>query len=112
MPRRQGASARRHSAPAIVRQVRLVCGLVLLLFVVSHLANHALGLVSLGAMEWGRRWFLAVWRSTAGKATLYAALFAHAGLALWLIARRPHFRMPAWEALQALLGLAVPPLLI
>jgi adenylate cyclase len=112
MPRLEGASVRRHSVPAILRQVRLACGLVLLMYVVLHLANHALGLISLGAMEWGRGWFLALWRTTAGTAALYTALLAHAGLALWIIARRPHFRMPAWEGLQTGLGLAVPLFLI
>ena len=59
-------------------------------------------------MEWGRRWFLALWRSAAGTAVLYTALLTHLVLALSLIARRQHFRMPAWEALQTLLGLAIP----
>lgn len=110
-PRHKGTSTRRHSAPAFTRRVRLVSGLVLLTYVVLHLLNHALGVISLDAMEWGRRWFLAVWRSAAGTAALYTALLAHLVLALSLIARRQHFRMPAWEALQTLLGLAIPLLL-
>ena len=32
-------------------------------FVASHLANHALGLISLEAMEAGRIVFLAIWRT-------------------------------------------------
>lgn len=112
MRQREPTSARRHSALALVRQVRLVSGLVLLTYVVLHLLNHALGLISLDAMEWGRRWFLALWRTAAGTAVLYAALLAHLVLALWLIARRPHFRMPPWEASQALLGLSLPLFLI
>ena len=78
MSRLEGASVRRHSAPALVRQVRLACGLVLLTYVALHLLNHALGLISLDAMEWGRGWFLALWRTTVGTAVLYTALLAHA----------------------------------
>src|SRR5262249_3715486 len=98
----------RHSAPVFVRQVRLIGGLVLLAYVVLHLLNHALGLISLDAMEWGRGWFLALWRSAPGTVVLYTALLSHLLLALWLIARRPHFRMPAWEGLETLVGRARP----
>ncbi len=45
-----------------IRWTRLVTGLVLLSYVLSHLLNHALGLWSLEAMEEGRGWFLAAWR--------------------------------------------------
>jgi adenylate cyclase len=112
MPRRNGAAGRRHSAPVFVRQLRLLGGLVLLAYVVLHLLNHALGLVSLEAMEWGRVWFLDLWRTMVGTAVLYTALLTHLVLALWIVARRPHFRMPAWEVLQTVFGLALPLFLI
>jgi len=38
----------------IVRRVRLVSGLVLLTYLATHFINHALGLISLEAMEAGR----------------------------------------------------------
>ena len=42
---------------AWVRQLRLTTGLILFTFVTTHLLNHALGLISLDAMEAGRWWF-------------------------------------------------------
>jgi adenylate cyclase len=99
------------SAAAWVRLVRLSAGLVLLTYVTTHLSNHALGLVSLAAMESGRDWFLALWRSTLGTVLLYGALVTHLLLAPWSLYQRRHLRMPAWEALQLLLGLSIPPLL-
>src|SRR5262245_10146519 len=63
-------------------------------------------------MEAGRWWFLALWRSLPGTLVLYGALATHFGLALYSLARRRHFRMPAWEATQILLGLSIPPLLM
>jgi adenylate cyclase len=42
---------------------RTVTGLVLIAYLATHFLNHALGLVSLAAMEAGRPWFLLVWRS-------------------------------------------------
>jgi adenylate cyclase len=101
-----------YSPGALVRGARLGSGLVLLGYVVAHVANHALGLVSLDAMELGRGWFLVMWRSAAGTTALYGALAVHFALALWSIYQRRHFRIPAWEALQLLLGLSIPLLLV
>ncbi|HCB1864311.1 TPA: hypothetical protein MYQ25_005405 [Citrobacter amalonaticus] len=76
------------------RQVRLASGLVLFSFVATHLANHALGLVSLGAMEAGRSVFLAIWRSMPGTFALYGAFVVHFALALRAIYSRRAWRMP------------------
>ena len=94
-----------------VRPVRLVCGLLLLVYLVTHFGNHALGLVSLSAMEEGRLGFLALWRNPVGETALLGALLAHWLLGLWLIYQRRTLRMPVWEAVQIILGLAVPILL-
>jgi len=96
---------------AWIRPLRLWCGLILFSYLVTHFSNHALGLVSLGAMETGRIWFLAFWRNPVGETALFGALLAHWLLGLWLIFRRRTLRMPLWEATQIVLGLTVPPLL-
>jgi adenylate cyclase len=96
---------------AWVRPVRLWCGLILFAYLFTHFSNHALGLVSLDAMEAGRLWFLALWRNPVAETALLGALLAHWLLGLWLIYRRRTLRMPAWEATQIIFGLAVPPLL-
>ncbi len=94
-----------------VRRVRLGAAFVLLTYLILHFSNHALGLVSLDAMETGRRWFLAIWRSQLGTLALYGAIVVHGGLALWLLYQRRTLRMPAWEAAQYTLGLVLPALL-
>jgi adenylate cyclase len=94
-----------------VRRWRLGAAFVLLTYVVLHFLNHALGLVSLAAMEAGRWWFLWLWRSPVGTVALYGSLSVHGGLALWLLYQRRTLRMPAWEATQYGLGLAIPALL-
>ena len=94
-----------------VRRVRLGAAFVLLTYLILHFSNHALGLVSLDAMETGRHWFLAIWRSQLGTLALYGAIVVHGGLALWLLYQRRTLRMPAWEAAQYTLGLVLPALL-
>jgi len=95
-----------------VRRLRLGAAYVLLTYLTLHFTNHALGLVSLDAMETGRWWFLALWRSAPGTVALYGAVTVHGILALWLLYDRRTLRMPLWEAAQYALGLALPPLLV
>jgi len=95
-----------------VRRVRLISGLVLFAFLATHYLNHMLGLVSLEAIEAGRRVFLLLWRNPLGNLALYAALLVHIGLAYWSIYQRRSLKLAPWEAAQLLLGLAVPPLLL
>jgi adenylate cyclase len=94
-----------------IRRLRLGAAFVLLTYLILHFSNHALGLVSLDAMEIGRSWFLAIWRSRLGTLALYGAIVVHGVLALWLFYARRTLRMPAWEATQYALGLVLPALL-
>jgi len=96
------------SRSELATKLRLASGLVLMTFVVSHLVNHALGIDSLQTMEQGRVFFVAVWRSWPGSVVLYAALAIHVILVIHRLHRRRALRMPAWEVLQIVLGLAIP----
>ena len=102
-----GRTGIRLAAPDLAR-LRLWSGLVVLGYAATHLANHALGLVSLDAMEAGRRWFVAVWRAPPAEALLVASLLGHAGLSLWRVWERRSLRMSAGEAVQLVTGLLIP----
>jgi adenylate cyclase len=92
--------------------VRSVTGMILGLYVLLHLSNHALGLISVRTQEAARPWVMAFWHSWIGQVLLYGSIIIHAGLGLSTLFRRRHFRMPWWEAGQTLLGLCVPYLLL
>ncbi|RYE73717.1 MAG: adenylate/guanylate cyclase domain-containing protein, partial [Hyphomicrobiales bacterium] len=94
------------------RRVRLVTGWILFAFVAMHLLNHALGLISIGAMERGRGWFNLVWGNLVGTLLFYGSLAVHFALALQALYRRRTLRMPAREALHLVLGIGLPLLLI
>jgi adenylate cyclase len=98
--------------PVRLREVRLVTGLVLGAFLVTHFGNHALGLVSIDAMEAARGYFNLLWRNPLGTALLYGSLLLHFLLALQALYRRRTLRMPVREAMQLILGLGLPFLLI
>src|SRR2546426_6154622 len=94
-----------------IRRLRLGAAFVLLTYLILHFSNHALGLHSLDAMEAGRRWFLAIWRSQLGTLALYGAIVVHGGLALWLLHQRRTLRMAGGGAAQYALRPALPALL-
>jgi adenylate cyclase len=91
-----------------VRQVRLICGLILFSYLLSHYINHALGNISLGALEYGLRFHMGFWTSPIGTLLLYPALFVHGSLGLWALYRRRYFRWKAAEITQLTLGLLIP----
>jgi adenylate cyclase len=94
------------------RRLRLATGLVIAAYVAGHFLNHALGIVSLAAMDVARNVLASWWRSLPGTVLLYGSLLAHFALALVSLSRRRTLRMPAWEAAQLALGLSILPLLV
>src|SRR5215469_1254238 len=96
----------------IMRRVRLISGLILLCFVAGHLANLALGLVSIDAMERWRDVLLRPWQTDLGQGLLLTAAIVHAGLGLVSLASRHSLAMSRTDWVQLLLGLATPPLLV
>jgi adenylate cyclase len=87
---------------------RLASGLVLFAFALTHFLNHALGHISLEAMEAAQTVRSDAWRSWPGTILLYGAAFVHIVLALWKLVRRRTLRMAPWEAAQIALGLVIP----
>src|SRR5438128_2685481 len=94
------------------RDLRLGSGLVLFVYITSHLANHALGLVSVKVAEAGLRVAVAFWHSALGTLLLYGAAAIHFALAIVAIYARRTLRLPPLEALRIGLGFGIPLLLI
>lgn len=93
---------------ALERTLRLWAGLILMVFVTSHLLNHALGLFGIEVMSEVQDWRVAIWRSAPGTAVLLTALVVHVGLTLKRTLGRRTWRMPALEVLQLALGIIIP----
>ena len=91
-----------------VRQVRLVCGLVMFSYIFSHFFNHALGNFSYDTMEAWLRFHVWWWRIPVVNFALYAAATTHLSLGLWALYQRRHFRYTVIEITQLLLGLSIP----
>ena len=95
-----------------VRQLRLATGIVLFTFLISHFTNHAMGNISLDAMEEALNTHHRIWGEQPGKAIFYICALVHAALGIWMLYERRQFRYGATEATQLVLGLSIPALLI
>ncbi len=83
----------------------------MLAYVTMHLLNHAVGLVSLKAMEDVLWYIFRVWSNRPAQALLYGSFLVHYGLALWALWQRRSLRLRPSELSQIFLGFAIPILL-
>ncbi|MGL5137484.1 MAG: adenylate/guanylate cyclase domain-containing protein, partial [Beijerinckiaceae bacterium] len=112
-PIADGSSAGSPPALALlVRRLRLATGLVLMAFALSHFLNHAAGIFGIAFMKMLQEPRYSFWREMPGAALLYGSLALHVALTLWRVVGRRTLRMPRAEALQILLGLLIPLLLV
>jgi adenylate cyclase len=95
-----------------VRQVRMVCGLVLFCYLISHFLNHALGNISLNALAVGLYYHAHFWQFPPVAVTFYTAVAVHSGLGIWALYERRQFRWKTVEPLQLVLGLLIPALVV
>jgi adenylate cyclase len=95
-----------------LRQIRLVCGLVLFAYLISHFLNHALGNISMDALATGVHYHTLFWRFLPVAIVFYGAALVHSGLGIWALYRRRQFHWKAIEPLQLVLGLSIPALVI
>ena len=90
----------------MTRRLRLWSGLVMLAYVTMHLSNHAMGLISLRAMNSVLGWVLWVWGNPPAQVLLYGAFLVHFTLALWALWERRTLRLNIGELTQVVLGFA------
>lgn len=89
-------------------KLRLYSGLVLFTFVLGHLINHSLGLVSIDVANQATKIFTNPWRTLPGTIILYGAVLIHVGCAIWSLWVRRSLKLPMWELMQLVLGLSAP----
>lgn len=96
---------------AFLRRLRLWTGLTLFLYATMHLLNQAFGIRSVEAMDMASLVLFDPWQSVPGRVLLYGSMSIHAALGLRALYRRRHLRLPPVDAVQLILGLAIPAVL-
>src|SRR5215467_1784470 len=97
---------------SMIRRLRLISGLVMLAYVAMHLVNHAVGLISLDAMENVLWYIFRIWTNRPAQLLLYGSFLVHYGLALYALWQRRTLRLRGCELSQLVLGFAIPLLLV
>jgi len=95
-----------------IRQLRLACGSILFTYLVSHFLNHALGNISMEALDTGLYYHMLFWQSLPVMMLFYGAALVHAGLGVFAFYERRQFRWRTIEPLQLVLGLSIPALIV
>src|ERR1700719_1234945 len=96
----------------MTRRLRLFSGLVMLAYVKIHLLNHAVGLISLEAMENVLWYIFRIWTNRPAQLLLYSSFLVHYALALYALWQRRTLRLSLSELSQIVLGFAIPLLLV
>jgi adenylate cyclase len=86
----------------------MASGLVLFAYVVTHLTNHCLGIVSIAAMEAMLGWVRPVWTSIPGTLAIYGAFLVHLALAFYALWERRTLKLRPLEGMQYALGFSIP----
>lgn len=94
------------------RRIRTWSGVVVAIYVIPHLINHSLGLISLEAAEYMGRGMSMIWSGPPGGPILMLAFLTHFFLSLFALYQRSTLRMPLWEAMQMGLGILIFPMLL
>jgi adenylate cyclase len=94
------------------KQLRLLTGLIMFVYITIHLLNHGLGIISLTVAEAGLRLEMAFWHTPIMTLLLYGAVAIHFLLALWTLYSRADWRLPWVEILRLVSGFSFPLLLI
>ena len=64
-----------------IRKIRMYSGIVIFIYVIGHLINHSLGLISIYAMDTMRLYVTTFYKFPPVAVLLYGAIFAHMVLA-------------------------------
>lgn len=93
------------------RTLRIGTGLILFLFVMMHLLNVGLGVISAELIEQTRPAFMYFWSSFIGKWLLMLSMIVHMALGIRTLYRRNTLSMSAADTLQFASGFIIFPLL-
>ena len=95
----------------MTRTLRIVTGIILFVFVATHLLNMAFGLISLEALDFARTYFSLPWSNPVGFLVLMGSMLIHGLLGLVAIYWRNTLRMTRYDLLQTVSALLIIPLL-
>jgi len=95
----------------VTRNLRIITGIALFVFVAMHLLNMAMGLISLEALDQSRVNFMFLWHNPVGSFVLATSLLIHGALGLVAVYWRNTLQMTRYDLIQTVSALLIIPLL-
>ena len=95
----------------MTRSIRILTGIILFLFVATHLVNMSLGLISLEVLESARFYFMLPWSNPIGFVVLMGSMILHGSLGLVALYWRNTLQMTRYDLIQTVSALLIFPLL-
>ncbi|MEM7596367.1 MAG: adenylate/guanylate cyclase domain-containing protein [Pseudomonadota bacterium] len=108
----QSTSSLSRSRSVYVAKLRIVSGLILFIFAITHFINHSFGLVSVEAMQWGMGIRGRVMHTNWGPLLLLAAAAVHFVLGISKFIGTRTWRLRKQDIVQLTFGLLIPVFLI
>ncbi len=96
----------------MAKRLRIISGLILIVFVAMHLTNIAMGLSSVALMEQMQPWLLGPWQNPFGGPLLLTAMLVHMALGFHAMYKRNTFNMSRNDVVQIVSSLILVPLMI
>ncbi|NRA19856.1 MAG: 2Fe-2S iron-sulfur cluster binding domain-containing protein [Oceanospirillaceae bacterium] len=96
----------------MIRSLSIVSGLIIFLFVTTHLLNLSLGIFSIELLEQSRPYFFAIWGILPFELALILSFIIHTSLGLRALYLRNTLRMSSQDRVQLISSLLIIPLLI
>ena len=84
-----------------VRKLRLWSGIILFIYAFTHLLNHSVNIISIGAANYiNENYFDLIWKNIFSSTLLYGSLIIHILLGFWAVGTRKSFKMTLKEWAQ------------
>ena len=86
---------------SIVRKLRIFSGLILFVYVFTHLLNHSVNILSIPAGDYVKEtYFHFLWKNPIGTVLLYGSFLTHVPLGFYDLAKRKSFKISRKEWIQ------------
>ena len=86
---------------SVARKLRIFSGAVLFFYVLTHLLNHSVNIISIPAADYIKNnYFHLLWKNPVGTVLLYGSFLIHIPLGFYDVGKRKSFKMSGREWIQ------------
>ena len=100
----KGTNMIKEDASSFARKLRMWSGIVLFFYASTHLLNHSINILSIGAADYvNENYFDSIWKNIVGSILLYSSIIIHIILGFYAVGTRKSFKMTSREWILSLI---------